>query len=166
MPVREGMYSTLALSEAKVTDAFTTPGTFFFKVLSIVIAQLAQVIPVTGMSTVALITPYPPSWIFSTSFSTWTRSGSKDREASSVAKFTVAAFTPGSFFTVLSMARAQLAQLIPVPGMLMFFSAMPQSRILDDLSNLSSSREVDILQGRFDLVQVSWLIPLDGDLLF
>jgi hypothetical protein len=43
------MYSTLARSEAKFTDAFTTPGTFFFKVLSIVMAQLAQVIRSRGV---------------------------------------------------------------------------------------------------------------------
>jgi hypothetical protein len=59
-----------------------------------------------------------------------------------------------------------LAQLIPVTGMLMFFSAMAQSRILGDLSNLPGSREFDLLQGRFDLVQVGRLIPFYGDLLF
>jgi hypothetical protein len=43
---------------------------------------------------------------------------------------------------------------------------MAQSRIIDDLSNLSGSREVDLLEGRFDLLQGSRLIPLYGDLLF
>ncbi len=56
-----GIYFMLARSDAKFTDAFTTPGTFFFKVLSIVIAQLAHVIPVTGTSTCAVAMPYPAS---------------------------------------------------------------------------------------------------------
>jgi hypothetical protein len=58
------------------------------------------------------------------------REGIYSTRALSEAKFTEAFTTPGSFFTVLSMARAQLAQLIPVTGMLIFFSAMPQSRNL------------------------------------
>ncbi len=57
MVVKLGMYSTWARSVAKLTEAFTTPGTFLFKVLSTVAAQLAQVIPVTGISTVVFATP-------------------------------------------------------------------------------------------------------------
>jgi hypothetical protein len=64
------------------------------------------------------------------------------------------------------MARAQLAQLIPVTGMLMVLSAMSQPMNLNNLSSLSRSREVDLFEGRFDLVQGGRLIPLHGDLFF
>jgi hypothetical protein len=42
------MYSTEALSVAKFTVAPVTPGTLFFRTLSMVMAQFAQDIPVMG----------------------------------------------------------------------------------------------------------------------
>ena len=46
-----GTNSTAALSAAKLTAAWTTPGTFLFRVRSIVAAQLAQLMPVIPRST-------------------------------------------------------------------------------------------------------------------
>ena len=43
---RRARYSTAALSAAKFTAAWTTPGTFLFSVRSIVAEQLAQLMPV------------------------------------------------------------------------------------------------------------------------
>jgi hypothetical protein len=49
-----GSYSTNTRSDAKFTEAFVMPGTLRISVRSMFMAQLAQVIPVTGNSIVAV----------------------------------------------------------------------------------------------------------------
>ena len=108
--------------EGKLTAAASTPGTFLLRVRSIFIAQLAQVIPVTGNSILAVLIPYPVFSIFLIRSSRPSFWGSKATAAFSLAKLTLTAATPSSFLTPRSMFAAQLAQVIPVIGNVSFDS--------------------------------------------
>src|SRR4030042_6224576 len=113
-------YSTVALSEARLTLAEITPGTLD-RASSTRATQEAQVIPPTGNMDFLVATPSPNCETVSLILARSTFAGSYSREAFCDAKLTSACSTPGVWDRPFAIVRAQVVQVIPV----MWIEALP-----------------------------------------
>src|SRR4030042_2866912 len=104
-------YSTVALSEARLTPAEITPGTLD-RASSTRATQEAQVIPPTGNIDFLVATPYPNCETVSLILARFTFVGSYFMEAFSEAKLTLACSTPGVSERPFSTVAAQVVEVL------------------------------------------------------